>query len=252
MLRLSQIAALVIATSTTSVWAGDQWSWRVVPYALAPNIDGDVSLGRLSDDGVNVNPADIIDVLDLGAMIFFEGLHDSGWGFMLDYSFMDLGDNGSFAGGAGEAEADIFQGTLNAFAFNRLIDDSVQQLDAYAGIRWWNMEVDVDATLGPLSRSVSIQEDWVDPHIGLRYRRQMNNSDWSFLGMADVGGFGVSSDFAWTAEAGFAWQANDTLSIEMTYKAIGVDYETGTEGTSDYFAYDTVTHGPKVGFSFDF
>lgn len=245
-------STLSVFALTAGAQASEDWSWRIVPYVLGPSIDGDAGLGRLDSLEVAVDPVDIIEVLSLGGMIFAEGLHRSGWGFMLDYSFMDLEDDGSFANGAGRADAEIFQGTFNAFAYRRVIDDPDRKLDVYGGIRWWKTTVDVDARIGDLSRSAKVEEDWVDPHLGLRYRQGFGNGDWSFLAQGDIGGFGVSSDFAWTAEAGVAWKVTDTFSLEFTYKAVGVDYETGNKGTSDYFAYDTTTHGPKIGFAFEF
>lgn len=246
------MAALAALASSMIANAEDQWSWKVAPYVLGPSIDGNASIGRLTGVGIAVDPADIINVLDAGAMIFAEGLHHSGWGAMVDYSFMDLSDSGSFAAGAGFARAGVFQGILTANVFKRLVNAPDRQLDAYAGIRWWNTEVDVNARLGPINAFAGVDESWVDPHIGMRYRQRLNNSDWSLIALGDIGGFGVASDFAWTAEAGAAWQATETFSLEFTYKAIGVDYATGVVGTPSFFSYDTVTHGPKVGFVFEF
>lgn len=245
-------AAAVLAAAGSEAAADGSWTWKLVPYALAPSIDGDAGIGRLTSIGLAVDPVDIIDVLDLGLMIYGEGLHDSGWGFTLDYAFMDLGERGSFAAGAGTADAEVFQGTLTGSVFRRVVDDPGMSVDIYAGFRWWDVDVDVAATLGPLSRTVSVSEDWVDPHIGARMRQQIGDSDWSFLALADVGGFGVASDFAWTLQAGAAWQARENFAVELSYRAVGVDYQTGTPGTPGFFAYDTITHGPVLGLAWTF
>lgn len=42
------------------------------------------------------------------------------------------------------------------------------------------------------------------------------------------------------------------MDIDVTYKGTWVDYEEGTQGTSDYFAYDTLTHGLILGLNFKF
>jgi len=236
----------------TGLAAQDKWSWKVAPYVLTPSIDGDVTLGRLATAGINVNPADIIERLNLGFMGYVEGYHTSGWGFNIDYGFMDLSDNGSFAGGAGTANADIFQGILTAVAFRRVVQTPDTNLDLYGGIRWWDTDVDVTATLGGLTTRAVSGDSWVDPHIGIRYEKQLPNSDWSLNLQGDIGGFGVSSDFAWTAAVGVTWRASDKFSLELGYRAQGVDFESGVAGTPSYFTYDTVTHGPKIGFVFTF
>lgn len=232
--------------------SAESWTWTLAPYAVAPFIDGDTSIGRLEDAGLSVDPTDIIDVLEGTFMGYVDGLHSSGWGFTLDYSFMDLGDSGSFAGGVGQADANVFQGILTAVLYRRLIAEPDRSLDVYGGVRRWDMDIDVTAALGAVTRTVEVKPSWTDPLIGVRYEQALADSKWSFLGQADVGGFGVNSSFAWTLKGGFVWQASDLLSIDLAYKAVGVDYEEGTRGTPDFFSYDTVTHGPYIGFLFTF
>ncbi len=245
------IACCMLAAAPAAKAEG-AWSWTVMPYGFLPNIDGDATLGPLETLGLSVDPADILSTLDSGFMIVFEGLHDSGWGFNLDYAYMVLSDQGSFAGGAGLAIVDTFQGTLTATVFRRVVAEADRTLDLYGGFRWWDMSIDVDATLGPISGDVGIDENWVDPHIGARYIQRIGTSDWSLLAKGDIGGFGVASDFAWTLQAGTIWHARDNLNVELSYKAVGVDYDTGTPGTRDFFAYDTITHGFQVGAAFLF
>jgi len=36
------------------------------------------------------------------------------------------------------------------------------------------------------------------------------------------------------------------------YKGLWVDYEDGSQGERGYFSYDTLTHGPVVGFIYKF
>jgi hypothetical protein len=67
---------------------------------------------------------------------------------------------------------------------------------------------------------------------------------------ADVGGFGVSSDFTWNVQGGFSWDATDYLTLVFQYRALSVDYSTGTAGTPNRFTYDTIIHGPLIGLAF--
>ena len=66
----------------------------------------------------------------------------------------------------------------------------------------------------------------------------------------DIGGFGVGSDFTWSATIVIGY---DFLLFEhpalvyLGYRAIGQDF---TEGSgSDRFTWDVIQHGPILGFS---
>lgn len=68
----------------------------------------------------------------------------------------------------------------------------------------------------------------------------------------DIGGFGLSSDFTALISAGFYYRFTKMISLDVRYKALWVDYETGTKGGPGYFSYKTVTHGPILGVIFEF
>ena len=68
-------------------------------------------------------------------MGYFDGLHSNGWGFTLDYSFMGLADSGSFASGASQADARIFQGILTVVVYHRMMAEADRSLDLYGGLR---------------------------------------------------------------------------------------------------------------------
>jgi outer membrane protein W len=71
---------------------------------------------------------------------------------------------------------------------------------------------------------------------------------------ADVGGFGIgtASDFTAAVELGALYDINEAWQLKMSFKSLWVDYEEGVEGTSDYFAYDTVNFGPIIGITYKF
>jgi hypothetical protein len=91
--------------------------------------------------------------------------------------------------------------------------------------------------------------DWVDPVVGVRWIPQISDSCHVIL-KGDIGGFGIASDFTWNLQGGFVWDATDYLSLVFQYRAVSVDYSTGTVGTPERFAYDTITHGPLLGLAF--
>lgn len=69
----------------------------------------------------------------------------------------------------------------------------------------------------------------------------------------DIGGFGLESDFTAGAIAGARYQMSENWILDLKYKAVLVDYENDKpKGQPGYFAYDTVTHGPLIGFIYIF
>jgi hypothetical protein len=227
------------------------WSFDFEPYLMATSIEGNASIGRATGVEVDVEFSDILETLDMALMGHFEAHHMSGWGFWFDYGFMDLSQDISGPAG-GVASADVRQGVLEAFALYRQELDH-GKIDYLTGVRWWDNDIDatVDPAVYPGAKSINIDADWVDFVVGARWTHYFNQN-WHFRLRGDIGGLGLSSDFTGTLSAGIIYVINDFMDIDLTYKATWVDYEEGTEGTPDYFEYDTVTHGPILGLNFKF
>ena len=92
--------------------------------------------------------------------------------------------------------------------------------------------------------------EWVDPFVGGRIRHEFGNDKEINL-EADVGGFGVGSDFSWQVVATYGFDVNcfgTPLHSVIGYRALAVDYsENGPFGKN---ALDFVQHGPVMGVSF--
>ena len=119
-------------------------------------------------------------------------------------------------------------------------------LDLYAGVRYTYLDLEIDPALEP-SRSGS--EDWLDPIIGAKVVHPFSEK-WHMQANADIGGFGVESDFTWstTAVTGVDFSLfKHPATAYFGYRAIGWDFSDGTG--SDEFIWDVVMHGPIVGFS---
>jgi hypothetical protein len=225
--------------------AADKWEFIIAPYALVPYIDGDASVGRVEGAEVDVGPKDITENLDLGAMIQLEAHHESGYGISLAYNFMDLGGGATDPSGMVSLDAEIYQGILEGYGIYRVNTDR-GPLDFYGGVRWWDMDVEIKINN---SQVVDNNADWVDPVVGARWMPQIADN-WHLILKGDIGGFGAASDFTWNLQGGIIWDATDYLSLVFQYRALSVDYSTGTVGTPDRFAYDTITHGPMFGLAF--
>jgi hypothetical protein len=249
--RVTILAIIVILGSLLvpfSAQAKGAWSFVVEPYLLLSSIDGDAGVGRVTGVEVAVDFGDILEDLEAGFMIVLEAHHVSGWGIMIDYGFMDLGSDKL----GGIVSADTHQGILEVLIAKRF-DIASGYFEILGGARRWDNEVDVvvDPDILPGTISTSIDEDWVDPVVGVRYTRPISEK-WQVVLRGGVGGFSVGSDFTALAAGGILYSFTETFSLDLQYKALWVDYETGTKGDPGYFAYDTVTHGPLVGLKIEF
>jgi hypothetical protein len=234
-----------------SAAAGEAWNFVIEPYLLISSIDGDAGVGRVTGAEVDVDFDDILKDLEAGFMIVLEAHHASGWGIMIDYGFMDLGSDISGPLG-GIIDVDTHQGILEVLIAKR-IDLATGHIEILGGARRWDNEVDVevDPQVLPGTIATSIDEDWIDPVVGVRYTRPMSEK-WQIVLRGDVGGFGVGSDFTAVAAGGILYSFTEVLSLDVQYKALWVDYEDGTKGSPGYFTYDTVTHGPLIGLKIEF
>ena len=245
---VSALAAGTLALAANPANA-DAWSFQIEPYLLGVMIDGDAGIGRATGVDVGVDFGDILDNLDLGFMGHFEARHESTWGVMLDYSFMDLSKDVTGPRG-GVLDADLFQGVFEAFLMKG-IGPGDAQLDLFGGVRWWDNEVEAtfDPVLLPGTASRKVEEDWVDVVVGARWINPISET-WSFLLKGDIGAGGA--DLTYLGHIGFRWRFGESTELDLSYKGLAVDYETGTAGQPGYFKYDTITHGPVIGLVFNF
>jgi hypothetical protein len=153
---------------------------------------------------------------------------------------------------------------------------SYTALDVLGGARYWNQELDISLKVAgtltadaqadfkrlglsvrrSVKRSAAIaiarsgDLEWVDPFVGGRIRHQFG-TDKEINLEADVGGFGVGSDFSWQVVATYGFNVNcfgTPLHTVIGYRALAVDYsENGRFGKNQI---DFVEHGPLMGVSF--
>ncbi len=119
-------------------------------------------------------------------------------------------------------------------------------LEGYAGARaWWvDMKVDGGGLAAPRTPSNS-SESWIDPIVGLRGDLRFGGK-WFAMLEADIGGFGVGSDFSWHVMAAVGYQFSRHVSVETGWKHLDVDYQSGA------FIWDVALSGPFLAFTFSF
>ncbi len=241
----------VTLASAENTKTDKNWEFLITPYAMLANINGDASVGRTNGGDVDVSTSDILDNLELAAMIRLEGIYKQKWGLAFDYGFMDL-EKESSGPLNGVITAGTRQTIIEIFGFRRVPAD-FGKFDIYAGARRWRNKVHLvlDPSFWPGAVSTTVNESWWDGFVGARAFFDVAPK-WTFLLRGDIGGLGLSSDFTAFGLAGIMYHITDTISLDIEYNALWVDYETGTANTKGHFAYDTVTHGPVIGMVFKF
>ncbi len=218
------------------------WNFELSPYLAMSSISGTSAIGRAGASEIDLNFDQISDALEFGVAAHFEALHNSGWGLWLDYNYVSLG--GSQSGPLGNSlKIDIKQSIFEGLGMYRQ-NLSNGSIDYMAGVRSWRMKITTDfLTQG------KIDESWVDFIVGARWTQNLSEN-WKFTLRGDIGA--GDSDFTATAAAGFRYNINEYLDLDIQYKALWVDYETGTPNRVGHFKYDTTTYGPIVGINFKF
>ncbi|MEZ8825388.1 hypothetical protein AB6E04_13560 [Vibrio amylolyticus] len=225
------------------------WKHSVEIYALALNIRGDSTIGSLSTS-VDVDPKFIMDHIDIGAMLRFEGIYNNQWGYYVDYSFMKLSGqtdairNSDLALLKGKAE--IRQGVLEAKGFKRY-QYEFGSIDYMFGFRWWDNDIDANLyTSGDfIDASKSLDEDWIDYLVGVRWINSLSEN-WLFHASLDAG-VGKDTDFTSAILTGVRYKINTWSDLNLAYKSTWVDYENG-----DNFAYNTASQGFLIGWAAHF
>lgn len=260
----------------------DAWRFRATAYAWLINTSGNATARGQTTD-FNANFVQLIQKSDslIGWMSYFEA--DKGKvGVYADFVWTKLGFSNSTASYRNPIGGLQLSSVANqALTFSMTIVEvggvyevvrwpgsgsSFTAVDALLGFRYWNNSVDMTfdrsgtvdfSRLGfEVSRSFAIGHsgniDWIDPIIGFRVRHQFTPNQ-ELLVRGDIGGFGLGSQFAWQAVAGYsyAWQFDGyALAGLIGYRALSTSYTAGY-GT-DTRGIDVLLHGPIIGVSLRF
>jgi opacity protein-like surface antigen len=251
------LALAVPAAAQTAVRSeSDTWQFEVTPYLFGSALSGTTGVGGVTAD-VDMSFGDIVENLDSGFMAMFEA-RKGPWGFGFDGVYFKLKDQktsswqgpGGIGSATGDLEATMTEQIYQLAAMYRLSDAAIK-IDAIGAARYTRLDTDLDLvfTTGPLlpggARNLSASESWWDPVIGIRVIVPLAEQ-WSFVGYADIGGFGVGSDVTYQVLAGVNWQFSETFSAKAGYRYFYQDYE------HNGFVWDMTASGFYLGAGFRF
>jgi hypothetical protein len=90
-----------------------------------------------------------------------------------------------------------------------------------------------------LSQTLSKDDYWFDPYVGLRTRYDFNKTYYTAV-RGEIGGFGVGADLMWEVETVVGINLTRSIFTEIGYRALGGNYENNS------FRFDAVMHGPQI------
>ena len=272
-------ADLGAATPATPLPAHQgSWTLSVTPYSWLTFLRGEAGVrGRTTD--IDADPIDVLERLDAVPWMSYVEARRGPLALYNDVIFTKFGIDVSRARAFGALTLDASLGldleqTVVELGGTYEITkwwssggpfSGSSAIDLLVGARYWQQTAALNLMLTgtldtsglvlsgsrAIARSGSVE--WVDPVIGARLRQQLAPGRELML-RGDVGGFDVGSKFSWNVLAAYNWDIATrhgvTYAGVLGYRALSVDYETGT-GLSKY-EYDVLQHGPIVGLTIGF
>jgi hypothetical protein len=236
----------------------------VAPYVWFTGMKSKITI---AGNSVKSSSSFIDTVRDTETALGFSGfgaIHYGNWSLFLDGLWTQVTDDPAIAGRF-PTKLRVTTGLLD-FGVSYRIDLSTAApgtpgwnvaIEPYIGGRWLSTTVKLEgAVFGPLGFvtlpfTVKRSASGVDPILGARLGF-VSNDGWRVMFGGDVGGFGASSEFTWSA-IGLVGHQFTLLGMNTTayvgYKATAFDLE---RGGSAPFKANIVFHGPMVGASLRF
>ena len=222
-------------------------AFTVTPYLWAAGMDGKIGVGGLQPADIDQNFGDILEKLDIAVMLFLDG-RVGRFGAFADIGYLKLSADADPPRGVlfNDLDVDITSFNTSLYGYYRVLAGERASLDALAGGRLWYVRNEIDQQGALLAgQQADASETWADPVVGVRGEVELGAGFYLF-GLADVGGFGVSSDSTWQAMGALSYRFTDRIIARVGYRYLKVDYD------NDGFVYDVKLSGPILGVSFRF
>jgi opacity protein-like surface antigen len=244
------VSGLVLAAALVPAAArSNELSGSMTVYGWLPWIDGKVTSDSSGESiSTSISAGDVLDSLKFAFMAAGE-VHYGRFGFLHDTVYSKLGNDGTLSG---PFMADIDVETKALLALNAIgykaYESEGKLIEPFVGARYVDIETDVNISGGgPMGAeaSASVDENWWEPVIGIRARVPLTER-LTAGGFADIGGFGVGSDFTWEIFAGFDYAFSSRISANTGFRYISIDYD------ADNADVDLDMYGPVLGLTVRF
>ena len=250
-MSLYRLLGLVFVSAVLSPCPGhaqqvepNRWFFRADPYLWTANGSGTATIG---DVAVPLDPGSQ-GVSFLGNLFIEVGRNR--WSGLIETGNISF-DGSSVVGGSAPTGTSldysykVFLARL--FAVYRVTAlEASQGVSVLAGLRYNSHDVEVDTYDGPQDLDLAFSEGWWDPTVGVRYHTPLLGN-FMATASAEVGGFGIGSEFAWSATGVLGWRFSRPVGITLGYRYMSVDYRSPGSVPTDSFAYEGNLHGLMLG-----
>jgi hypothetical protein len=229
-MRKIKIATFIMLLFLLISEAGAQYNYRndrlrleITPYVWMTTMNGDLTVNGESRK-INFTFKNFFTYSNLGLSGHIE-LKKSGWALMGDWVYVDLVKD--------QANTEL---TLTEISLARRVSNLIEII---AGGRYFKAETEFRNDGDQTNRG---EQKWIDPIVGARLTWYMDRH-FVFTFRADVGGFGLGSEFSWNVLGGIGY----SLSNITFLAAYRICYARDKNGSGDHlFAYDMTTSGPGL------
>lgn len=234
------------ATPLLAQDAPGEWTYKVAPYLWATGLKGTAATipGAPAVD-VDASFSDLLDSLDAALMVVGHASNGR-FGISGDLQYYKLSTDRTGPLGGAQADVRIRETIATVTGDYKLSEGPGYELWGQAGIRYWNVESEIQLTgPGDASNFTEGSDNWVDPVIGFRGRTRVGDNGF-LTGWAYLGGFGAGSDEMVDLFGGYGYQFTPTTSAVLGYRYMSVDRD------DNGFVFDMEQSGPMLGVLFEF
>lgn len=244
------VLAGLLMTGSGIVAAEENWQYQLSPYLWFAGSKGDVaSISGAPKVSFELTPSDALEDNEVSFMLIFQA-KKNGRGYFIDGQYTDTRSDFDLVPELGLKARNTSKNTLVSAAYvHELMNDNKRVVDAFAGLRYWNVEsiLEFKGGLGLLAGTkLKSTEDWFDPMVGIKGQSPFGDSNFFSTAWLAVGGFGVGSDLFYDTSINVGYQWNKSIDTTLGYRLYDVDYRDG-----DYL-YDVKNSGLMLGLSWKF
>jgi hypothetical protein len=220
-------------------------AWRLTPYLWAASFDGTLGTAGGDGDGGDASFDDFWNNMSLAGAMLNVGWQRGRWSGFGDWTYARVESDSEtrvpalHATAVGEIAGHILQANAG---YDLLAHESVR-LDLFAGLRYFDLEVQLDLAGGALPPASPEGDDqWADLVAGVRWSAQLA-PHWRGHVHADAGAGG--SDLSWQLVASIGYEFG-WGSIVGGWRHLSADYDSGS------YTLDAALTGPFAGATFEF
>ena len=221
----------VLVLSTQGALAQDEWHFGIGTGLATLALDGDIGFRSFKGD-IDLDNSETSDLVE--SAFGLAGFASKGnWVILWSAGSLTLEDDDK------GLEADWDRVAVELAGVYSFVNSERNRLGVLFGVRYMDHDWDFDGSLpspgGPVSVSADVDESWTDAIIGLTYTLSFAEK-WGWSSRIDAG-FG-DSEGTFQVKTGLDWHFAKHWQVSAYVKSMSVDFETGSQGDSDFYLYD--------------